>query len=132
MSRKQQKEFLFKKYNGKCAFCGTNLKKGVFISPIMRPRTWITSEGEITITGDGIAYKLPACKSCYGIREQASSKEEIISIERFRKVLQQHFEFLQEDTKYQRSLRFGLIKETKQSIVFYFEKAKLTHPDENL
>ena len=62
------RQTIFNKYNGRCAFCGSPLEKGWQIWDIMPIQTVVTNEGnieKINIEDDNL---MPACKECGSVR----------------------------------------------------------------
>lgn len=126
--KKKDRELVFNKYGGKCAYCGTILKKGWHVDeplPVRRnytedynteKRQWIRR-----ITGAAhperfhIDNQMPACASC-NINKHAMSLEE------FRKLIEGFMWHLNNiNTQYKIAKRYGLVKEKIKPIVFYFE-----------
>lgn len=128
MTKKKEREIVFNKCNGRCAFCGTELKKGWHVSFIEEPRKVITAEGKLQKEAD-LNNLLPACTSCSLSRihhSNNSQSQRLLSVEGFRKSLQDELNFLRMFPYYKRAVRFGLVKEMKESVVFYFETIKVT------
>lgn len=124
---KLTKEMLYAKCDGHCAFCGDELGDLWCIWNIEPRETVITRQKEIILGNDSYENKLPACKSCNGARIYHSHDKKVrIGIEEFRRAIAQDFEFLRDKSMnrglYQRALRYGLIQETNNPIVFYFER----------
>jgi hypothetical protein len=113
------------KFDGLCAFCGYPLGKQCLIWDIEPIRTVVGPGGKLTRTGEGLDNLLPACKSCGSVRTKHGRK---MTIQQFRADIAQTFRFLRSGgitaTSYGRSIRFGLIVETNNPIVFHFEKVQ--------
>ncbi len=113
---KSERQIVFEKYNGKCAYCGCELKKGWHadhIEPIVR--NWKDGTCEKPEN-----HKLenfnPSCASC---NIQKSS----LSLEQFRNVISQFINSLNAySNQYKIAKKYGLIKETEIEVKFYFEK----------
>lgn len=119
------KEMLFQKFNGKCSFCGQDLGAKWHIWHIDTPVTIVNPSGDITLGNEDYENKLPACISCNSTRNNHShSKHDRINIEQFRQALEFEFKFLSENTYYKKAVKYGIITETHQPIVFYFETLK--------
>ncbi len=123
------KEMLHAKFNGLCAFCGYELGERWCIWDIEPRNTIVTTGGDVIFGNDSYENKLPACISCNSTRTNSSwDKNSKIDIEKFRMILYREFEFLRDgamnSTYYKKSIRYGLIKETGNKIVFHFEKIK--------
>lgn len=117
------RQTIFNKYNGRCAFCGSPLEKGWHIWDIMPIQTVVTNEGnieKINIEDDNL---MPACKECGSVRIKNESGK--MDIERFRKEIVHMYLFCRDGAMYASSLRraikFGLIVETGKQVKFYFE-----------
>lgn len=120
---KQQRETVFKKYDGKCAYCGCELQKGWHvdhIEPIVR---------DLAFSG-GKVVSLPTCEkpenhtlnnfnpSCASCNIQKSS----LTLEQFRRSIKQYVNSLNlYSTQYKIAKRYGLIQETNIEVKFYFE-----------
>lgn len=119
---KKDREQIFQKYGGRCAYCGCELTKGWHISKMLSEAPAVNETGEIITPNDTMDNKLPSCAKCNMSRTRDNSGVRFASIEDFRNELQRDFEFLKDFPYYQRMLRFGIIKEVKSSRVeFYFE-----------
>ena len=122
---KLTKEMLFAKFDGVCAFCGYPLGERWHIWDIESKNTIVTASGEIIIGNDSYNNKLPACISCNSTRiHHSPDKHSKIDIEKFRIALRRDHWFISTNTYYQKMLRFGIIKETGNEIIFHFEKTK--------
>lgn len=124
---KLTKEMLFVKFNGVCAFCGYELGERWCIWDIEPRKTIITYRGDIILGNDEYENKLPACISCNSTRVHNSPCKELkINIEQFRQSLFREFEFMKNfsmtSTYYKKAIKYGLLKETGNDIVFHFEK----------
>jgi hypothetical protein len=116
------KEMLITKYNGLCAFCGHELGVRWHIWHI-EPNKTIVTKDKVIIGNDSYENKLPACISCNTTRNQHCKHG---NMEDFRKALYWEFEFLKSgmtySTIYKKMIRYGLIEETGNPIVFHFER----------
>lgn len=122
---KKDREIVFNKYDGKCAYCGDPLVKGWHVDhlkAIVRNQKYDYIEGKWK--NDGTCMKpenecmenyMPACASC-NIMKSSSD------LERFREVIGQFIQSLnQYSTQYKFAKRYGLIQEQQKPVVFYFE-----------
>jgi len=121
------KEMLYAKFDGLCAFCGHQLGDRWHIWDIEPRDTIVTRNGEIILGDNSYENKLPACISCNSTRIHASQEREVrINIEQFRAWLYHEFDFMKNcsmtSTYYKKFIKYGLIEETGQKIVFFFEK----------
>lgn len=124
MTKQQQRDFIFEKYAGHCAFCGCALKKGWHVSPIEQPQTAVGADGKLKKLNDEIENKLPSCSACGLSRIQHSVNGKIMSVESFRKSLTFGFNCMKLNPYYKKAIRYGLIKETGRPVTFYFEQLK--------
>ena len=120
ISRKDR-EIIFGKYGGKCAYCGCELQKGWHIDHI-EPKFHNWSDDDVKIHlkkprgNDDIENYNPACPRCN--RWKAT-----YTIEQFRKEISLQTERLKRDSaSYRMALDYGLITENLESTKFYFEK----------
>lgn len=111
---KKNREIVFNKYDGHCAYCGCELQKGWHVDhlePIRR-------------VGDGscmyperlhIDNLMPSCPSC-NINKHSGT------LEGFRSLIVGFMKHLNEiNTQYKVAKRYGLVQETNLEVVFYFE-----------
>lgn len=123
------KEMLNAKFDGLCAFCGYALGERWHIFEIAPTKTFVTWNGKIILGDESYENKLPACISCNSSRIHGGGKrgEVQLTIEQFRAWLYSEFDFMANRSGttpyYQRAIRFGLIEETGNPIVFHFEKS---------
>lgn len=125
--KKADRQKIFDKYGGRCAYCGCELQKGWHVDEI-EPirRNWVTF-----LRKDGTTTKMytdclhpenlhidnqnPACASC-NINKHSES------LENFRAAIKKYVESLNlYSTQYKIAKRYGLIKETGVEVIFYFE-----------
>lgn len=151
--KKDIRQKVYDKFGGKCAYCGCELQKGWHIDhaePIGR-RYKILPSGVYHIKEDRLAYPhentykspefefrksrqvsdgcdhperdcfdnyMPACPSC-------NINKHSCSVEQFRRNIAHYLESLNSySTNYKFAKRYGLVKETGEKVVFYFEKIK--------
>lgn len=115
MKRKQftkaQRKEVYEKTGGYCAYCGCVLEINKMQVDHVRP---LRKGG----TND-IENLLPACRSC-------NHYKATFTVEQFRENLQQIPKVLYRDnTSYRNAIRYGIIKESKEPVIFYFEKLGL-------
>ena len=122
---KKDRQLVFDKFGGKCAYCGCDLKKGWHIDhiePIVRDSIWNMQKGKFEHTGtcrkpenENIENYHPSCASC-------NIQKNSYSIEQFRANIKQFVNSLnQYSTQYKFAKRYGLIEETNMNVKFYFE-----------
>lgn len=112
---KLQRETLFGKYNGKCAYCGCELQKGWHvdhIEPIVR--SWWNGTCEKP-ENKRIDNCNPACASCNIMKSSESLESFRNKISGFINSLNQY------STQYKFAKRYGLVAETNIKVKFYFE-----------
>jgi 5-methylcytosine-specific restriction endonuclease McrA len=114
MTKKEKREFLFKKYNGHCAYCGDLLQKGWHVDELLPIRR----------NGDGTCLyperlnldnQMPSCPSC-------NINKHSMPLESFRDLIAGFVKHLTEvSVQYKVAKRYGLVKEIDKKVVFYFE-----------
>ena len=135
MTKKKQRELIYNKYGGLCAYCGTGLQKGWHvdeIEPVRRGweylkdengnRIWCAEKRDYKTKATvmhperfTIENQMPACASC-NINKHSGSLEE------FRKLIEGFMKHLNElNTQYKIAKRYGLVVENVKPVVFYFE-----------
>lgn len=124
LSKKKTRELVFEKYNGRCAYCGCELKKGWHVDEIEPVRrNWDLKNGKRVFSGTcehperfNIENQNPACASC-------NINKHSMSLEDFRNLISGFMKHLNEvSTQYKIAKRYGLISETNVDVVFYFER----------
>lgn len=130
---KADRQKIFEKCGGRCAYCGCELVKGWHvdeIEPIRRGKEYIKDENGKSVWKDGkwltkgyvlhperlnINNQNPACASC-NINKHSDS------IEQFRANISAYMSHLNNiSTQYKIAKRYGLIQETGIEVKFYFE-----------
>ncbi len=133
--KKKDRQLIFDKYNGKCAYCGCDLEKGWHvdeIEPIRRGWEYKTDENGKRIWNEQkndwekintmmhperlhTDNQNPACASC-NINKHSDSLED------FRTRIKQFVESLNKySVQYKIAKRYGLVIETGIEVKFYFE-----------
>lgn len=108
---KKIREKVYQKCNGHCAYCGCELEyKDMQVDHV-------TSVFYYKGTND-IDNLLPACRMC-------NFYKSTFPLEDFRKNLESLHERLRRPFIYRLALKYGLISENKNKVVFYFEKENL-------
>lgn len=127
--KKSDRQKVFDKYGGRCAYCGCELHKGWHvdeIEPIVRGTKYHydgkgkrTEEKYITYPDRlNVENQNPACASC-NIQKHSQS------LEVFRSQIAQFVESLNKyHSIYRFAKRYGLIQETGIEVKFYFETVK--------
>ena len=117
---KKEREIVFDKYNGRCAYCGCELIKGWHVDhvvPIRRTESDLNLSRYNKIRGENsLENYYPACCQC-------NIWKSTYSIEQFRiEVASQLDKVNRYSSNYRNAKRFGLVMEVKKEIVFYFER----------
>ena len=122
---KKDRQTIFEKFGGHCAYCGCILQKGWHadhIKPIRRKFKYDRSKQKLVHTGECRHPKrecadnyFPACASC-------NINKHSMSIEDFRKLVSGFITSLNRDSvQYRVAKRYGLLEEIEKPVVFYFE-----------
>lgn len=125
---KIERQMIFEKFGGRCAYCGCELKKGWHIDhkePIQRRWKYVQVESSLykkriedgcdNPERDNVENCIPACASC---NIQKSS----LSVEAFREKISNFINSLNSyHNQYKFAKRYGLVEETNKPVVFYFE-----------
>ncbi len=118
--RKSLRDQVFRKYGGRCAYCGQALVLGHkmqvdHIEPVFRNRD---GDKERIKEGDTIENLNPACIRC-------NQYKSTMSIETFRaEIKEQVARARRKSRNFRIAEDYGLIKETGIDVVFYFEKVE--------
>jgi 5-methylcytosine-specific restriction endonuclease McrA len=118
MTKKNQRELIYKKYNGKCAYCGTELQKLWHIDhiePIVRD--WLDGSCKNLHLKNNIDNHNPSCPSCNIQKNSYTLKQFRENIKQFVNSLNQY------STQYKFAKKFGLIQENEIEVVFFFERS---------
>lgn len=113
-----EREKIFEKTGGKCSYCGCNLSdKRWHVDHMIPVRRNISNNSEMDYPElDCYENKFPSCAPC-------NIAKHTLSVESFRKELSLNLSRLYKDnTNYRKAIRFGMITENQEPIVFYFEK----------
>ena len=113
IDKKEIRDIVYKKYNGRCAYCGCLLSRDNFtIDHIKSKMRHLKGLHGI----DNIENYNPCCGSC-------NSSKASYTIEEFRKKLITDVKRLRRDSsKYRILERFGILAQIKNELKFYFEK----------
>lgn len=127
---KKDRQIVYEKYGGKCAYCGCDLQKGWHVDevhPVVRDWGYVPSKGRskfdmvkktigmrhperLTIENQN-----PACASCNILKSS-------MDLEAFREVIAGFINSLNSYTnQYKFAKRYGLVVETGKPVRFYFE-----------
>lgn len=119
---KQTRNTVYEKYNGRCAYCGCKINILSFHVDHIEAKYRGTTQDQLISWGsdrikgkDHIDNYNPSCKSC-------NSSKSTFTIESWRNELELKKERIKRDSStFNILLRFGVIKEVKKPIIFYFE-----------
>jgi 5-methylcytosine-specific restriction endonuclease McrA len=113
---KEERQLVFLKYDGRCAYCGCELSKGWHVDHLKPIRRKKYKKEECRYPQRAcIDNYMPACASC-NINKHA------MKLEDFRNLVAGFMKHLNErNTQYKIAKRFGLVIENIQPVVFYFE-----------
>lgn len=123
---KKERQAIFDKFGGHCAYCGCPLQKGWHadhVKPIRRRLTYDHSKQKAVYNGDCRYPRrncadnyFPACASC-------NINKHSMSVEDFRKLVGGFIKSLNRDsTQYRIAKRYGLLQEVEKPVVFFFEQ----------
>lgn len=122
--KKKDRELIFNKYGGRCAYCGCVLTKGWHVDevqPVRRHKEYDLQKHRWVNAGCAhperfnIDNQNPACASC-------NINKHSMSLEDFRAAIAGFMKHLNEvSTQYKIAKRYGLVKEDIKPVVFYFE-----------
>lgn len=126
MTKKEEREFVYNKFGGRCAYCGVELQKGWHIDellPVVRGMKW--NKDKTKYVHDGtygyperlhIDNQMPSCPSC-------NINKHSMSLEDFRSLIKGFIVSLNRDsTQYKVAKRYGLLVEIDVNVEFYFER----------
>lgn len=111
--RKSERMDIYNKTNGRCAYCGFELRyEDMQVDHIVPLNGW-SQKGSDTIDN-----MLPACRSCNHYKSRST-------LEGFRKMVEAMPDVLMRDSvTYRNAVRFGLVTPSKHQVKFYFEQIK--------
>lgn len=124
--KKAEREKVFNKFGGRCAYCGCDLQKGWHVDhfePVVREFKYDSEKQKRVYTGklyrpenDCIENNMPSCASCNILKGSTT-------LEGFRHFIQNTINSMNKRfTQYKFAKRYGLLQETGATVVFYFEK----------
>ena len=122
---KKDRQIVFDKYKGKCAYCGCELQKGWHvdhIEPTVRDFIYNKSKQRLETNGicrnpenENLQNYNPSCPSC-------NIQKNSYTLEQFRENIKEFVNSLnQYSTQYKFAKKYGLIQETEIEVKFYFE-----------
>lgn len=112
---KKLRNSVFMKYNGHCAYCGVDLKKGWHVDHI-RPQTFGGTDDESNLN--------PSCSDCNNYKSFCTLEEYRAQL---RRMLNEKPEYLfKSKTKFEVAKKMGSITHKPWDGLFHFEKLKQT------
>jgi 5-methylcytosine-specific restriction endonuclease McrA len=123
--KKTDRELIFNKYDGKCAYCGCELTKGWHadhIEPIIRDFIYNKNKKQFETNGifrkpenENLQNYNPSCPSC-------NIQKNSYTLEQFRENIKQFVKSLnQYSTQYKFAKKYGLVAENDIEVKFHFE-----------
>ena len=114
---KTKRLIVWNKYNGHCAYCGINIPLNNFhVDHVIALRRGDSYGGVVVKGTNHIDNLKPSCPSCNIIKST-------FTVEEFRTQIGLKFDRMIRDSSNFRLLnRYGIIKKSKNDIIFYFEK----------
>jgi len=132
---KKDRQIVFDKFGGRCAYCGCELLKGWHVDhadPVLRVTRYLTDENNRRVwchvkggykteqylehpENDVLENYMPACASCNILKSGGTIEHLRTSITNFIKSLNAY------TNQYKFAKRYGLVVETDKPVTFYFE-----------
>lgn len=108
--KKEVREAVYAKYNGRCAYCGREIKY-----KDMQVDHFIPKNGYSVKGSDDISNLMPSCRMCNHYKRANP-------LEIFRKFIQEIPRKLRDNYIYKVGVAYGNVIENEKPIVFYFEQ----------
>lgn len=114
---KSIRKLVYQKYNGHCAYCGCEIpEKGFNVDHLYCLDKYEYTKEFTGIDVHDIKNLMPSCGSC-------NRYKSTMDLEVFREELQKIPDRLKRDVcTYNIALRYGMVRENREPIKFYFEK----------
>lgn len=128
--KKHERQAVFEKYEGHCAYCGCKLDKkwhADHLKPVIRELEFDRENGRLKSLfnkahqahNHNLENMMPACAPC-------NISKSSMDLEVWRKWLEQHVQSLNLYHKiYRMAKAYGLVQETGTKVVFHFEKVRV-------
>lgn len=111
---KLQREEIYNKCSGRCAYCGAE---------IQYDQMQVDHAVPLSFFGDhSFENLLPSCRSCNNYKHSLTIDKLRIAVERWPEVL------LRDSVTYRNAVRYGIVIPKPQNVVFYFEKLGIVVP----
>lgn len=109
---KKNRESVYQKYGGRCAYCGRKIAyKDMQVDHFRPIRAWNTENA----SADNIANLMPSCRMCNHYKRANS-------LETFRRYIEEIPRKLRDNYIFKIGIAYGNIVENEKPIAFYFEK----------
>lgn len=118
---KIDRQKVFEKYNGHCAYCGCELTMRNF----QVDHIYNKHDFEYYKLNYALAYNENDMKNLNPACQKCNNYKFTWPIEKFRIELSLQISRLEKNTQFNRALKFGQLKITESPIVFYFEKLEM-------
>ena len=128
------RQIVYDKYGGRCAYCGSEITlKDMQVDHIIPKQNFLwhlknhhkipAFLSHLTIDDcEHIDNKFPSCRTC-------NKWKSVYDLETFREEISKQPERLMRDSaQYRMARRYMLVAETKQDVIFYFEKHGIIKP----
>lgn len=106
---------VYKKYNGRCAYCGCELEYKDMQVDHINSVYWHNGQSSIENYN-------PACRMC-------NFYKSAYTVEKFRENIQTLHDRLDKNFIYRLAKKYGVVKENTDRILFYFEKGDVNGTD---
>lgn len=114
---KKTREVVYKKYGGRCAYCGKEIAyKDMQVDHFQPMRTCGTEKHK----SNDISNLMPSCRMCNHYKRAHS-------LETFRSYIAEIPRKLQNDYIYKIGVAYGNVIENEKPIVFFFESEEVSH-----
>ena len=125
MSRKRfssaEREAVFAKTGGRCAYCGTELTLRTMQVDHIIPVEFYDAYKCMGQDLNAMDNLFPACRSC-------NNYKHTLTLEKFRAAIEHTPDVLARDSvTYRNAVRFGLVTPTPGPVTFYFERLEVTN-----
>ena len=113
---KVEKDAIYSKCNGHCAYCGKEITQKEMQVDHVIPMMFYAAYKAAEVDIDDMPNFLPAYRSCNNYKSS-------LTLEKFRAAIERWPQVLQRDSvTYRNAVRFGQVSPTPKPCVFYFEK----------
>lgn len=110
---KIDRQSVYDKFDGKCAYCGIPIKISSFHVDHLEPQR--LEHLLYDVDNNRFTNLMPSCYKCN--RHKGGMR-----LETWRKEIERHSDMLLNNAQFERALRYGQVAITKKKVLFYFEK----------